>query len=252
MSAIKIGWLSSGRGEGSYGLLKAVVDAIQVGKINGKIQFIFCNRELGEAAGSDRFIHFANGLGVPVITLSSKRFKKQHSNTDWGNLRKEYDLQVWGMLKPFSTDNSFTVGAGYMLIAPLLCEKLLMLNLHPALPDGPKGTWKQVVNELADTYASESGVMIHITTKDVDLGPVVSFCRFSIRDSNIKHLWQAKKTTELTNFIRSSGLVRERVLMVETLADIAKANITLTRAHNNLPKDMTSQVETALNQQSYI
>ena len=55
-----------------------------------------------------------------------------------------------------------------------------MLNLHPALPGGPKGMWQQVIWELLEDEADETGAMIHLATAQLDRGPVVSTFRFSL------------------------------------------------------------------------
>ena len=129
---LRLGWFSTGNGEGSYGLLKAALDAIDSGKLNASIEFVFCNREKGQTAGSDRFIDFAESRGIPVVTLSSRRFRREHDNRRWSELREDFDRAVLGLIEQFEVD--ITVNAGYMLIAPLLCQEPLMINLHPALP----------------------------------------------------------------------------------------------------------------------
>jgi hypothetical protein len=77
------------------------------------------------------------------------------------------------LLAPFKPDLAVT--AGYMLIAPVLCTHYTMVNLHPALPDGPTGMVDRVIRELIDRRAPESGVMASIITEDVDRGPVLMF-----------------------------------------------------------------------------
>ena len=52
---IKIGWFSSGRGEGSRGLLRFIQNRIESGNLEAKIEFVFSNRSRGEFAGSDQF-----------------------------------------------------------------------------------------------------------------------------------------------------------------------------------------------------
>ena len=43
------------------------------------------------------------------------------------------------------------VMAGYMLIvSPAMCRRFAILNLHPALPGGPTGTWQEVIWRLLD------------------------------------------------------------------------------------------------------
>lgn len=254
---IRLGWFSTGRGEGSYGLLKAALDAIGSGELNASIEFVFCNREKGQAAGSDRFIEFAESHGIPVVTLSSRRFRKEHDNRPWAELREDFDRAVLDQIKPFDVD--MTVNAGYMLIAPLLCREHLMINLHPALPDGPAGMWQNVIWELIADGAAETGAMVHIVTEEVDGGPVLSYCRFSTRDPELSPLWDAVSERGAKNLksdqgedlplfirLREMGLVRERPLVVETLKAIAAGRISLEGAEDTGPIDLTDEVEAQL------
>ena len=56
--------------------------------------------------------------------------------------------------------------AGYMLIvSPAMCRRYAILNLHPALPGGPTGTWQQVIWQLLEQEAEETGAMIHRATR---------------------------------------------------------------------------------------
>jgi folate-dependent phosphoribosylglycinamide formyltransferase PurN len=259
-SPLKLGWFSSGRGEGSYGLLTATLDAIDSGSLNASIEFVFCNRERGQAPGSDRFIALAESRGIPVVTLSSRRFRKEHDNRKWSELRDEFDRAVLKLIEPYKVD--MTVNAGYMLIAPLLCLEHLMINLHPALPDGPAGMWQNVIWELIDDRATESGAMVHIVTEEVDGGPVLSYCRFSTHGPELDAIWEGigermgddLKESEgqkhpLFMKLREVGVVRERPLVVETLKAIASGRISLEDAENAGPIDLTDVVEASLKAQ---
>ncbi len=56
------------------------------------------------------------------------------------------------LLEPFALD--VLVLAGYMLIvSPAMCARYAMLNLHPALPGGPTGTWQEVIWALLERQA---------------------------------------------------------------------------------------------------
>ena len=55
---LNIGWFSTGRGEGSRGLLRFVQERIDRGLLDARIQFVFSNRDRGQALGSDRFFHW--------------------------------------------------------------------------------------------------------------------------------------------------------------------------------------------------
>ena len=50
---LRIGWFSTGRGAGSLGLLKFVKDRLEATGIDAGIEFVFSNRERGEAEGSE-------------------------------------------------------------------------------------------------------------------------------------------------------------------------------------------------------
>ena len=78
------------------------------------------------------------------------------------------------------------VMAGYMLIAsPAVCRRYAILNLHPALPDGPTGTWQEVIWQLLDEGAAETGAMIHRATAELDRGPVISLFRLPIAGAGL-------------------------------------------------------------------
>ncbi|MDA1297415.1 MAG: formyltransferase family protein [Chloroflexi bacterium] len=254
---LRLGWFSTGRGEGSFGLLKAALEAIGSGELNASIEFVFCNRERGQAEGSDRFISFAESNGITVVTLSSRRFRKEHGNRPWAELRDEFDRAVLKLIEPFDVD--MTVNAGYMLIAPLLCLEHLMINLHPALPDGPAGMWQNVIWELIEGRATESGAMVHIVTEEVDGGPVLSYCRFSTRNPELDPMWLAIEGQSVDDLkeadgqehplfvrLREMGLMRERPLIVETLKAIASGRISVEDAAKTGPIDLTDAVESSL------
>ena len=75
---LRIGWFATGRGEGSRGLLRFVADAIGEGRLDARIEFVFSNREPGEAEGSDAFFELVRAYGLPLVTLSSARYRREH------------------------------------------------------------------------------------------------------------------------------------------------------------------------------
>ncbi len=246
---LKIGWLSTGNGEGSAGLFRTVIDAIQRENLDAEIVFLFCNREKGEHTGSDSFMWFAKSCDVPVTSFSSKKFRSENSASPLIQIRESYDRRVLKLLSSFETPD-ITVGAGYMLIAPLLCSELLMINLHPALPDGPRGTWRQIVRQLIERDASETGVMVHVVTREVDAGTPLSFCRFATTDPNADHMQEEMgsrllpfKDAPLFTHIRARGLLRERILLRETLALVCQGKLHVSRDFAHEPIDLTVIVE---------
>ncbi|MFH1006600.1 MAG: hypothetical protein V1800_03745 [Candidatus Latescibacterota bacterium] len=149
----RIGWFSTGRGEGSRKLLTAVNNAIQDGTIPGEIAYVFCSRERGEAEGSDQFLDLVHQYGIPLVSFSSRQFEPQkrreglHASKELGQdsealqaWRIAYDREVMRRLEGMGAD--ITVLAGYLLVTGVeLCRRNTIINLHPAEPGGPKGMW---------------------------------------------------------------------------------------------------------------
>lgn len=254
--ALRLGWFSTGRGEGSLGLLNAALDAIDSGALNASIDFVFCNREKGEAPGSDTFIARVEARRIPLVAFSSKRFREASGGRPWPELRRDYDLAAAELLSGYKADVSVT--AGYMLIAPELCKRFRMVNLHPALPDGPIGTWQKVIWDLIDQRATRTGAMVNLVTQDVDAGPVLSYCSFLMRGGQFDRLWtevrgrsaqeiKAAEGEALTLFtaIRQAGLERERPLLVRTLIAIADGRIDPADPPG-APLDLTGEIEAAV------
>ena len=50
---LRIGWFSTGRDEDAIDILARVHRAISEGSLDARIEFVFCNRERGEAEVSD-------------------------------------------------------------------------------------------------------------------------------------------------------------------------------------------------------
>ncbi|MDZ7729245.1 MAG: formyltransferase family protein [Dehalococcoidia bacterium] len=143
---------------------------------------------------------------------------------------------------------------GYMLIAtPPLFERFPILNDHPALPDGPVGTYQEVIEQLIRVGAAESGCMMNLVSGDVDRGAVVSYCRYPIRDAANAHLWEgagniapeALRESELFTDIRARGVARERPFVAETLRAIAEGQLEVPPP---AAADLSDAVEKALQQ----
>lgn len=243
---LEFGWFSSGRDEAARDLLRVVFDEIQKGSIKGRVPFVFVTRERGERIESDRFIKLAESFGLEVVCLSYRNFEPQLRKAgleESGKLekdsplliewRRKYDEQVMAKLAGYHAD--MIVLAGYLLIlSPEVCHKYNMINLHPALPGGPKGTWQEVIWQLMVEDAKETGVMMHLITPELDAGPPITYCEFSISDKHIQPLWdqwKAKRSGKsiqeiqsiegenepLFSEIRRRGLKRELPLIVATL-----------------------------------
>jgi len=254
-SPLKIGWFSTGRGEGSYGLLESALKAIDSGDLEAELAFVFVNRVKGQTKRTDRFLKLVESRGIPLVTLSSRDFRRANDNKPWAELREDFDRAAIELLRPHSAD--IAVHAGYMLIAPLLCSEYLTLNLHPALPGGTIGMWQQAVWDVITEGLDETGAMIHVSTEDVDEGPVLATAKFSVRGERFENLWNDVAGSDVASLkedqgeelplfkaIREAGLIRERPLLIETLKAVANGRIA--PAGTGEITDLTQEVEAAV------
>jgi len=240
---LTIGWFSTGRDEAARQLLRVVWDRIQSGGIEGRIVFVFSNREPGESEESDLFFELVHKYHIPLICVSSRRSKAtqdiaakapDEALPAW---RLEYDREIMKRLQGFMPD--LCVLAGYMLIlGKEMCQRYDMINLHPAAPGGPKGTWQEVTWALMESRAKISGVMMHLVTPELDRGPVVTYCTFPLTGEAFDEHWREtggfsiadlkKEQGEanlLFRLIRQHGLAREFPLIVSTLRAFSKGEI---------------------------
>ncbi|MFL2664712.1 MAG: formyltransferase family protein [Dehalococcoidia bacterium] len=247
---MKIGWFTSAGGEGSLGLFKSTLNAINKRKINGSIDFVFINKDYGENINSDKFMEIVQHNKIPLITLSSKKFKESNNNKNWSELRSNFDHEIINMLNDYILD--IAVHAGYMLIAPLLCKHFMTINIHPALPGETIGTWKKAIWDVIEQRLYETGAMVHISTEKVDEGPVLSFGRYSLSEEKFISEWKKierlpikeikdkyGEDLSLFNLIRQKGLVFERKLLTETLVRISNNQISL---KNTKPVDLSTSL----------
>lgn len=240
---LRIGWFATGLGTGSRALLGAAQAAIDRGELRAEIPFLFCNREPGEHENSDHLLAMAAQYGIPTVTLSDRRFRRRvggevaRAGQPLPSWRLEYDRAVMDLIAPYGTNLGML--AGYMLIfGREACDRYNFLNLHPAAPGGPIGTWQRVIWQLIDQRAAESGVLINRVIPEVDEGPVVAYCRYSLRGPDFDPLWNAigsrsaddlregeGEDLPLFQAIRSRGVRFELPLMVQTLVALADGRV---------------------------
>ena len=232
-NTLSVGWLSTGNGEGSLGLLKQGIDLHNEKQIS--IEYVFSNRNYGEQKGSDKFLEFVKENKIKTITYSSRDYKSQKQSS-WKDLRNDFDKEVLSKISRYKTD--IIIAAGYMLFSPVICNYFKILNIHPALPNGPNGTWKNVINDLILTDAQTSGISIHLMTPDLDEGPNISFCEFQIKNELNLNLWKKInrknediETSELFIDIRKKIITHEKALLKKTLEKISNKEIDIIK-HN--------------------
>lgn len=259
----RLGWFATGRGPGSRRLLTAAHEAIKSGALPAQIEYVFCNREEGEAEGSDEFIRLVRSYNLPLVTLSSRKFRRAWTGAkQWRDL---FDNEVLQRISLYSAD--LIVLAGYMLIfGKDLCRAHSVLNLHPAAPGGPEGTWQEVIWSLIAQKASESGVMTHLATEAVDKGPVVTYCLFPIRGRGFDQGWsqigrssiediqaQEGEANSLFMAIRKAQVEREVPLLLSTLRAFAEGRLRIKEGHVSFARkrssngyDLTKEIQALL------
>ncbi len=267
---LRIGWFTTARGPGSRAMYEAVAGAIAASRLDAEFAFVFCNRDSGEDPLTDSFLRLVASNGHTLVTKSSVAYRRavggrvSRPGEPLPTWRIEYDRTVEATLAL----HAFDVGvlAGYMLIFEReFVSRHVVLNLHPALPTGPAGTWREVIRHLIRTRAAESGVMLHLAIPEVDAGPVVAYCRYPLDDGGLAPLWRefgelsaglddaAIEATALFAAIRERGVRREAPLLVAALAEFASGRLraragSVLDAGGNLaaPADVTAVVEASL------
>ncbi|MBA7638862.1 Phosphoribosylglycinamide formyltransferase [subsurface metagenome] len=181
---------------------------------------------------------------IPLVTFSYQKFKSKIGTTNQGeglpSWRLDYDREIMARLQDFRPD--LCVLAGYMLIVgPEMCQKYDMLNLHPAAPGGPTGTWQEVIWRLMESGAEETGAMMHLVTPELDKGPVVTYGTFPIRGEPFDRyreeikgqpLAQIKQEqgedNALFKLIRQYGAARELPLIIATIKAFSQGKVRVT------------------------
>ncbi|MCL2142791.1 MAG: phosphoribosylglycinamide formyltransferase [Methanomassiliicoccaceae archaeon] len=243
---LRLGWFSTGRGPGSRNLLRTVMDKRANGGIDVNVEFVFCNWDNTEEPNPkkeqrEQFFDMVKGYGIPLVTLSWKTFRPDLWDSDQTEWRNGYGREMRKLLSKYDFD--IGVLAGYMLwVDDETCVTYDLINLHPALPDGPKGTWQEVIWQLIKDDAKEHGIMIHLCTKEWDRGSALTYCGFPIRGAGYDELWSGMyeklRTRTLDEIrkaegeseplfakIRSDGAKRELPLIVATIKQFADGNL---------------------------
>lgn len=258
---LRLAWLATAKGTSSKLLFERAADAIDAGQLDATIGVVFCNRERGQYTNTDAFLDLVESRGIPLVTLSSGDWRKRvggaisRPGQPLAAWRSDYEQAVHERLSAYDVEAG--VLAGFMLIMPSLCQKLPLLNLHPALPEGPVGTWQEVIRRLIDSDADESGMMLQRSTPVLDRGPVVASCRYPLRGADLDGLWADRQSAKrqgpanddepLFAAIRQRGVVREPHFLIASLQAIAQDRIAIPDVSDPGPNlDLTSDVEAAL------
>lgn len=149
---VPIGVLISGSGTN----LQAIIDAIEAGKLDAKIEVVLSNK--GDAHGLVR----ARKHGIAVEVLDHKAFSS----------REAYDQAVVDRLRTRGVE--LVVLAGFMrLLSPVFIKAYSnrIMNIHPALlPSFPGLHVQQKAVEHGVRFA---GCTVHFVNEECDEGPII-------------------------------------------------------------------------------
>ena len=255
---LRIAWFATAKGQSSRKLLNAALDAIREGELDAEIVCVVCNREPGQSPNTDAFLDVAKQAGIPLISSSSRDWRRNvggeisDPGRDLAPWRRDYDRHLYEQIIEFSPDIAML--AGYMLvITDVICDHLPCLNLHPALPDGPIGTWQQVIHQLIADHAESSGMVLQRVTTELDRGPTVTWVEYPIRGPKFDDLWtefgeDTESETPLFHAIREAGAGREPTFILQSLRALASGQTSLDTAPllgrgNGIGSDITEAVE---------
>jgi phosphoribosylglycinamide formyltransferase-1 len=271
---LRLGWFSTGRGPGSRNLLREVMEKKKAGALDVDIAFVFCNWDNTEEKNPrhdqrEQFFQMVKGYGIPLVTFSWRSFRPDLWDSDQRAWRDEYGKEIRTRIAKYPFD--LGILAGYMLwLDDETCTQYDFLNLHPALPDGPKGTWEEVIWQLIREKADRQGVMMHVCTPEWDRGAALTYCGFSIRGGEYDKLWndvnfkmkekslddiiKTEGTDEpLFKRIREDGSKRELPLIVATIDQFAKGNVRIKNKRLFVdgkaldgPRDLSAEVDRAI------
>lgn len=147
-----LGVLISGRGSN----LKAIIDAIEQGRLDATIAIVISNR--AEAPG----LEHARRAGIETRVIDHKPFKA----------REDYDRVLVKALKDHGV--VLVCLAGFMrLLSPVMVDAFpsRILNIHPSLL--PKYAGLHPQQQALDDGATVSGATVHFVNTALDAGPIV-------------------------------------------------------------------------------
>jgi folate-dependent phosphoribosylglycinamide formyltransferase PurN len=234
-------------------MFEHTIAAIEDGSLDAEIGVVFMHREHGEGEVSDAFINLVQSRRIPIVSLSSKRFRAERGGT-FSDHREDYDKRVLDLIRPFSPD--LCVLAGYLLIlSPQLVQTYPFINLHPSLPGGPIGLWQRVMWQLIEDRAAQTGAMTLLVTEDLDGGPPLTYARTPLVGPPFDNLWadlegetsSVIKMTQgeehpLFKAIRRAELAIEAPLLTETLRLLEDGELALIEASRGEPLDLTDRI----------
>lgn len=135
---------------------QAILDAIRRKKLNARVALMVCDNPKAYA------LRRARKANIPVVLMSPKLFKT----------REDYERILVSILKNQAID--LVVLAGFMrILTPCFIDayKNRIVNIHPSYLPNFKGA--HAIRDAFEANVKETGVTVHIVTKEVDAGPII-------------------------------------------------------------------------------
>ncbi len=136
---------------------QAILDAVRKKRLKADIALMVCDNPAAFA------LRRAAKNNVPTLLLSPKIFPE----------RKDYEQFLVHVLKSQKIDA--VVLAGFMrILTPHFIQayKGKILNIHPSLLPNFKGA--HAIRDVFEARVKETGITVHLVTKDVDAGPILA------------------------------------------------------------------------------
>ena len=148
---------------GSGSNLQAIMDAIDAGQINGRIEAVLSNK--ADAFGLER----ARKANIPALILKHTEFES----------REAFDQAMIAKIDDYKPD--LIVLAGFMrILTPEFVRHYegRMFNIHPSLLPKYKGLHTH--QRALDSCDQEHGCTVHFVTEELDGGPLAVQGKVSI------------------------------------------------------------------------
>ncbi|HSF68342.1 MAG TPA: phosphoribosylglycinamide formyltransferase [Nitrospiraceae bacterium] len=165
--ALRIAVLASGRGSN----LQAIIDAIEVGRIQAQIVVVISNKK--DASALDR----ARRHGLSALFVDPAPYAGRPDS------REAYDRNLLDVLKQH--DVELVLLAGYMkIVTGVLVDAFAnrMMNIHPSLLPSFPGL--DVQKKAIEWGCKLSGCTVHFVTEGVDEGPIILQAAVPILDDD--------------------------------------------------------------------
>ncbi len=136
---------------------QAIIDAVRKKKLRADIALMVCDNPKAFA------LKRAHRHEIPTFLISPKLFKT----------REDYEKMITRVLKLEKVD--VVVLAGFMrILTPSFIRAFRnrILNIHPSWLPHFKGA--HAIRDAWQARVKETGVTVHIVTKDVDAGPILA------------------------------------------------------------------------------